>query len=170
MEKVQNREKKLEQHRTTQKAYLNKINTLADKGDKKAQAVKGNNQKVKNFSVAKNFIKKGANIPDLAKIKSYVEYRENILATNENKNINCKFIDYKKGDKDNYAINILVNDKKAHFFIQGFDTLKDFLDYPLRSRISKEEVENSIPYVIKELALLTDITQHKGFKWNKDDK
>ena len=170
MEKVQNREKKLEQHRTTQKAYLNKINTLADKGDKKAQAVKENNQKVKNFSVAKNFIKKGANIPDLAKIKSYVEHRENILYTNENKNINCKFIDYQKDDKDNYTINIVVNDKKAHFFIQGFDALKDFLDYPIRSRISKEEVENSIPYVIKELALLTDITQHKGFKWNKDDK
>lgn len=170
MVKPMTKEQRLEAHKTQQRAYLNNINTLANNGDKKAQAVKENNQKVKNFSVAKNFIKKGANIPDLAKIKSYVEYRENILDTNENKNINCKFINYKKDDKDNYTINIVVNDKKAHFFIQGFDALKDFLDYPIRSRISKEEVENSIPYVIKELALLTDITQHKGFKWNKDDK
>ena len=167
MVKPMTKEQRLEAHKTQQRAYLNDINTRAENGDKKAQAIKDNNQKVKNFSVAKNFIKKSANIPDLAKIKSYIELRENTLDTKESQQ-NCKYIGFTKSDKDVYTINIEVDGKKAHFTLVGLDALKDFLDYPPKSRIQRDEVENSIPYVIKELALLTDITQRKGFKWNEE--
>lgn len=165
---VLSEDEKLKKHSANMRAYRKEINRKADEGDKKAQAVKKNNQKVKNFSVSKNFIKSDANISDLGKIKGYIEERENTLSTNKNSNLNCKFIDYKKDKKGNYTINIEVDGKKAYFFIQGYDNLKNFLDYPLRSRVSRQDVEYSIPYIIKELMLLTDITQHSGFKWNTE--